>query len=210
MALDSAYATVAQYRAALTAVDTGADVNLERNLKSISRYLDWKLGFQQSGFNKDAATSVRLYDGTDTPELYVAPIASKTGLVVTVDDDEDGGFDHDTALSSDAFELRPLNADKGPVARPWCWIHLPTRGDRRYWPRESLIQVEAKHGWPQIPDGIVDATITLTAMFRVESTFSTMQIQQIDDSVQASPQARAIVKGLSQQYRAASPLVVMA
>ena len=208
MAIADAYATLAQYRESLSdSSSLGNDAVIERN-KSVSRYLDWKLGYHQSSFNKDSATSVRLYDGNDSPDLYVAPIASKTGLVVTVDDDLDGALDHDTALAAGEFELRPLNAASGPVPRPWTWLRLPERGSRRSWPRESLIQVTAKHGWPAVPDGIKDAAITLTAMFRDESIFATMQMQQIDSSVQASPQARAIVRDIYQQYRAKAPRVV--
>ena len=96
------------------------------------------------------------------------------------------------------------------MPRPWTWLKLPARGDRRLWPRDTLIKVEAKHGWPAVPDGIKDAAITLTAMFRDESVYATMQMQQIDQTVQASPQARAIVRDLYQQYKARAPSVVMA
>ena len=208
MAIDDAYATLAQYHESFSTPGSGNDAVIERNLKSVSRYLDWKLGYSQSSFNKDSATSSRLYDGNDSPDLYVAPLASKAGLVVTVDDDRDGTFDHDAPLTAGEFELRPLNAASGPVPRPWSWLRLPERGSRWCWPRESLVKVEAKHGWPQVPDGIKDAAITLTAMFRDESIYATMQMQQIDQTVQASPQARAIVRDIYQQYRAKAPLVV--
>ena len=209
MALGDSYVTLAEYRASLSSGETAANADITRNLKSISRYIDWKLGYQQTGFCKDATTSVRLYDGTGMPDLRVDAIATKTDLVVTVDDDLDGGFDHDTALAAGDFELRPLNADKGPQPRPWTWLKLPERGDRREWPRESLVKVEAKHGWMKVPNGIKDATIQFAAMLRVESTYATMQIQQIDTVVQASPQARSILKGLAEQYRTSAPLVVM-
>ena len=209
MPIADAYASVAEYRAALSSPDTGADAKLERNLKSVSRYLDWKLG-QRTSFNLDVAATTRLYDGAGAPDLTIDAVASKVGLVVTVDDDGDGVFDHDTALVAGEFELRPLNAPTGADERPWTWLHLPTRASRSIWPHDVLIQVEAIHGWPRVPDAIKDAVIELTGMLRVESVFATMQIQQIDAGVQASPQARSILKGLYQQYRAVSPLAVMA
>ena len=199
MTLDSAYATIAQYRASVSSEDmegddAAADQRLERNLKSISRYLDWKLR-QNAGFNREIAPTSREYViadlhrftsyGDHLVELEVEAIASQAGLVVTIDRNRDGDFTNEDPLDSAAFELFPLNADKRPIAEPWTELRLYLP----YWSsafvsygsqprREPRVKVDAIHGWPQVPEGITDATITLCAMFRIESTYSTMQIQQ--------------------------------
>ena len=43
-------------------------------------------------------------------------------------------------------------------------------------------------------------TIWLTSIVRIESPYATQQIQELDQLVQASPQARSILNGLMQSY----------
>ena len=93
MAIGDAYATAAEYRAAVDRTDAADDAIIGRDLTALSRYLDWKLN-QRAGFQKDAAVTVRVYEGDGTRRLLLRfSIASATGLIVTRDTDADGDFE---------------------------------------------------------------------------------------------------------------------
>jgi len=177
-------------------------VQLDWRLEAMSRVLDRKLA-QPAGFSKDAAVTTRVYtgDGSRCLPLRYA-IASVTGLVVKRDTDNDGSFADETALTLNTdFELRPLDADQGPEARPWTELYIPDWAATYYsWYERYRVQVVAIHGWPAIPQAIKLATIELTAMVAGDSTFTTNRINELDQAVDASPQARAILRDLWQVY----------
>ena len=202
MAIGDAYATAAEYRAAVDRTDAADDAIIGRDLTALSRYLDWKLN-QRAGFQKDAAVTVRVYEGDGTRRLLLRfSIASATGLIVTRDTDADGDFADETALTSNTdFELRPLDADKYPEARPWTELYIPSWAPTYgTWYEGERVQVTAIHGWPAVPAAIKSGTIWLTSIVRIESPYATQQIQELDQLVQASPQARSILNGLMQSY----------
>lgn len=198
MAIGDAYATAAEYRGVIGGTETSADTLILRQLKATSRYLERKLG---QYFNKDASVTTRKYRADGTGIIEIEPVASTTGLLIAVDDSYDGDFTDETDLAAADFELWPLNADKGPEPRPWTELRATGWGARSYFDEGFYVQVTAIHGWPAVPDAIAMATIELTAMaLRLEGPYATQVIQEMETVVNASPQARSILKGLYQVY----------
>ena len=138
------------------------------DLKAVSRYLDRMLG---RSFTKDAEAVARIFvrqPQGDPRVLWVDDLAVVPASI-KIDENGDGGFAGETALAADDFELWPLNADKGPEARPWTMIHLPPSGGRAGWPAGRRVEVTAQWGWPAVPEAIARATAHLTAVLRLET-----------------------------------------
>ena len=201
MAIAAAYATVDEYKAVKgLEFDSTHDLVIGRQLLAMSRGLDRKLA-QPTGFNKDEAVTNRLYVGSGTRCLAVEPIASTVGLVIKVNASHNGDFSGETAFPNTDYQLRPLNADKGPEPQPWTQIYLPDWSTRGYWGEGYGVQVTGIHGWPEVPEAIRLATIELTAMaLRIEGAYATGRIQELDQVENASPQARAQLRGLYERY----------
>ena len=212
MALADSYATPAEYRnhPDISKTSLADDVILGWCLEAISRVIDAKTN-QPYGFNKDDSVTTRIYAGDDR----FAPIASTTGLVVKasaasapIDWD-----DVDAMVLDTDFELLPRNALTGPLPKPYTDIKLLGWGvtpvsqfqPKTYMPSVYRVRVTAIHGWPSVPQQIKWATIVLTAMLGGESIYTTGRINELDAAVDASPQARALLRDL---WRTLNPLPV--
>lgn len=208
MAITDAYATNQQYKAIIGKSTGDNDSEIDANLVGVSRYLDRRLG-RTAGFNKDTTAVARRFYPTSTFQktLFVDDIASTSGLVVKIDDNQDGTAEITLTQTTD-YELMPFNAAVGPETRPYDRLYLPTnRVSRTSW--DALVEITALWGWPAVPRAIIDATIQLTAILRIEGPRATSQIvQSMDTVVGASFEAQRIIDNLMRAY--ARPLPVFA
>lgn len=207
MAVTDAYATAAEYRAAVLKDSTAEDAVVLIDLTSVTRYIERKLG---QFFTQDANVVARLYEGSGTRRLRldthgnIPGIATLTGLVVKVDlnGDYDVSDSGETITIDTHFWAGPQDADKG--AEPWPWTHLdimPTNTVLSAWPaRERAVEVTAKYGWPAVPAAVKRACIELTAILRLETPRAKAVVSESGEILEASREARGIVDKLLNVY----------
>ena len=194
MAVTDAYADAAAYKLRTDKTDSADDTVIDLQLLAISRMLDEVAG---RFFTRDTGVIPRTYFpppyAPNARLLRTHDIATKSGLTITVDEGNDGSFVGDPAFASTDFELLPMNADLGPLAKPWTMIMLPQWGARQFWSPGRRIQVQASWGWPAIPQGIIEATIDATAKLRLETPRATQTIDSMGNLEKVSPDAASIV-----------------
>lgn len=202
MAIGDAYATAQKYRALKQGLSAADDILLDLELKAVSRLIDRKTN-NPFGYNKDATVTTRVY----LKDEETAPIASTAGLIVKATTSALPITWADvTALTLDTdFELLPRNPISGwpyTALQIIGWASVPPSvwTPQTYNPDTYRVQVTAIHGWPAVPDEIMFATVELTALLRAESPYATDRIQELDQVVAASPQARSILKALYAQF----------
>ena len=195
MAIDSAYATAEQYRAAIDRTDTSDDDEILLDLKAISRYIEGKL---QRFFNKDAEDVSRIYTCPKTSDtLRIDDLSELTSI--EIDTNIDGTYN--VTLDSDDYELLPVNANLGPEPRPYTQIWLTDWGDYSAFYKGQRIKVTGKFGWPSVPEAVKRATIHLTAILRLETPRATRRIPELGEAIEASPDAQHIIRQLTDNYR---------
>lgn len=150
------YATVAELRSFVTrSASTVDDTELQFAVTAASRVVDEFCGRQ---FGQVSPVEARLYTAfwdrrrarwlIDTDD-----ISSSTGLLVSVDDNDDQVFDR----SITDFRLWPFNNDER--ARPWTRIIV--NPDSTFQPSvaEGAVQVTALWGWTAVPTAVKQATL---------------------------------------------------
>lgn len=163
MALVHAYCSVQQVRDQLSDKDGKVDDQLlERAISATSRSVDKWTGCR---FWKDETATVRTYRPMDRGSVEVKDIASKVGLAVQTRTMPGGSWSTAWTIDTD-FELGPQDADASGAA--YAWQELTAVGGKRFIPgRYSSLRVTALHGWSEIPDEVVSATILrATAIFK--------------------------------------------
>lgn len=145
------YETRANLKLALKITEVTRDALLDRALSAASRGIDRETGRR---FWLDPTATIRAYRTTGrvvgTPDgelLIVSDVGSATGLIVETGTGAAGW----TAVTD--YEALPDNAfaDGKPVTGL-----LRTNGR---WPRGTTrVRVTARHGWPAVPDEVVEAT----------------------------------------------------
>ena len=203
MAISSAYATATEYKSFIDKTISTEDAELDEQLDGTSRYLE---GVSNSFWNIDAAVVVRQLLGAGLPCLDLgqgnAPgIATQTGLIIKVDQDNDGDFTDETALDNATLRFLPLDADVGPEARPWRFVELTSRSGLGSFPSNHLVQVTAKWGWPAVPKLVKQTTIELTAIWRGEGSRASQRMNELDEAISASPYAMSLVKKFISRYQ---------
>lgn len=199
MARNDAYATAAQYRAALNRDDNGEDAEILEDLKAVARWLDRELG--STGFNQ--ATETRLYvpdsHQPDRTLLFVDELVSVT--TIKEDEDQDESFADETAWATADFELLPRNAAVGEHTRPYTMILATLNGAKRQW-LGVKVQIVGTFGWPAVPIAIQRASIQLTGIWRLESPRATSQITEMGTVLGTSRMANEIVERVAKSYTA--------
>ena len=137
-------------------------LDVDDALIGASRWID---GYCHRKFWLDPEPTIRYFATSDLYRLNLGPheIGDATGVDIDVDDGT-GAFA--TQLAGSAYQLEPVNAPfntKGPA---------PFTSVRRLdaaWPyalsasgRQERIRITARYGWPEIPAGVHEATLTLT------------------------------------------------
>lgn len=201
----TAYAAPQEYRNHPLVNKSSAedDYFIGRTLEAVSRMLDRKLN-EPYGFHKDTVATTRVYESGQT----IVPIASTAGLVVKAS----GGWpvvwaEIDPLTINEDFELLPQSPlpdhpYTGLYLGPWPYTEWPplVLDPTTYRATNYRVQVTAIHGWPAVPAAIKDATIILAATLIGESIYTTGRINELDNVVETSPQARMILKSLYQTY----------
>lgn len=212
MAITDSYASFDEYR---SAKQQGEEPAVAPLLAAVSRYIDHKLD-RRSGFGKDATATERIYmpkskgvaqDGwaeSENPWKYggmirvldIEDLVSVTSI--TIDEGRDNTFS--LTLSASDYELLPRNAATGPEPRPHNQIGLTEWGSRVGFTVGARVKVTGIHGWPAVPEGIKWACIEFVDILRGTSALATNRINEMDQVVDASPQARAILRDLMTNY----------
>lgn len=189
MAVTDAYATAAEYRAAIDKVDTSEDAEVLTDLTTVSRYIEHRLG---RFFTKDASDVVRVYKPTHPTILAVDGIVTLTTL--KVDADLDGVYE--TTLTTADYELTPRNAADGPEPGPYTHIERISGA----WSQTSRVEVTGVFGWPAVPGPIKTACIQLTAILRLETPRAQAQVTDLGQVVSINANARNLIENLMTDY----------
>lgn len=166
MPITNGYCTLADLKPELRipTADTDDDSRLEVAIAAASRQIDAHCGRR---FWQDASVQVREYYATDPRHCEVDDISTTSGLIVKIDDDDDGTFETTLTISTN-FILRPLNAaDRVPVW-PFDEIVLVDTVNAQAFSLHSSgrpgVQVTARFGWPAVPDDVKKACLVQSAM----------------------------------------------
>jgi hypothetical protein len=199
MAVTDAYTDAATYRNRTGKTDTAQDAAILLGLTAISRAIDLRC---ERFFTQDASVVARVYTpSVYTDTLIVDDIAATAGLLIKVDSDRDGLFSDETAWASTDYELRPRNADKGSEPKPWTQIVIPPWSSKGSFMPGYPVEVTAKFGWPAIPQAIVEATIQIAGILRIESPRATTRIaESINKDIGESKEAKSIIEELVEAY----------
>ena len=161
MTITNGYVTLDEALAEIGGTNnTSSDSRLEQAVEAASRQIDDYTGRR---FWQDSTVVAREFYADDALELQssvdaVLDISTTTGLIVKLDDGDDGTFSTTLTINTD-YVLTPANAaDDG---EPFTGIRL-VDGLYRF-PSSSSnrpgVQVTAKFGWASIPDPVAQACL---------------------------------------------------
>jgi len=201
MALSDQYATLAQYKAVAGHTGTGDDAVIDRDLKTVSRWLEQKTG---RFFSKDTVDATRLYIPQSKGDTLWVDDLSATPTSIKIDENDNGLF-AEAALAATDYELRPLNALVQPEQEAYTQIVLTPWGTKGNWPRGLRVQVVGKFGWPAMPNLILTACIEFTRLLRLETPRSTTRITELEGTIAMSRPAQAMLDQLVNRYSRAAP-----
>lgn len=218
MAITDAYATAAEYRTGISPAktDTSVDGEILNDLTAVSRYIERKLG---QFFTKDASAVDRdfwpplsgpVYPESENPWKYAGKAAKILHLdvplvsVTTLKTDENGDGTPETTWAATDYQLLPMNADKGPEARPYTAIAIPSWSTQTGWPAGRLVRINGVFGWPAIPAAVKRSVIQLTALLRLETPRATATVNDVGETLEMSGDARNIIRELSRVYTRSS------
>lgn len=158
------YCTEAQVRLQMRDTTTVVDADLiYRAINTASRWIDYVCSGDVPNsrrFWKDATLKTRTYQCEDRTFVYLDDIATKTGLVVKTDDDDDGVYENTWTAGTD-YDLWPLNADSSGNDQPMAFWKVVAVGSKTFplYERRAGLQITATWGWPVIPAQIEEACI---------------------------------------------------
>jgi hypothetical protein len=145
----------------------------------------------------------RQYRPVDYRCIAVDDISTTTGLVVKLDEDDDGVFETTLTITTD-FILEPFNAaDEVPV---WPYDAIRLVSGYNYPCLASgrpSVQVSAKFGWPAVPDDIAEACrIQAKNLYKATSgAFQGFQVSAETGAVMRTPGLDYVAMALLEQYR---------
>ena len=202
MAITNGYTTLAALKLAVGINDTTDDTDLEAAVESGSRHIDDWCGRGRK-FWQDATVVARYYYPSQPTVLFVDDISTTTGLVVKVDQDDDGTYETTLTINTD-FVVEPVNAAAEYPVRPYTRIRLLSSGQLSEWPFPSSgrasVEVTAKYGWPAVPRNVERACLMQArSVFKApDTTFGTFALS-LDGPVRnipaLHPTARALLEG---------------
>ena len=212
MAINTAYATAAEYRARIKKTDTGDDTEINLSITSVCRVIDRLTGMTATGFQEDSGNVTRIFHpdplAPDPTVLSIPPLV--TLAAVKIDTDQDGSFSDETALditqrTGDVL-LWPTDATDGPEDQPYTELRTsPWGAYPDGWPRNLEVSVQGTWGWPGgVPATIKSACIELTGILRLETPRATNVVNEVGDVTSMSGEATRIVRDLYMSYRSAA------
>jgi len=159
MAVTTAYATAAEFRARVSKQDTGDDTDLGEALLAASRMIEDDLG---RVFNASAANKARWFDGGGAAVLRVDDLQSIDAEGIAVDTTGDGTLDTTFDLTTETWVIsEPYNASE--LGQPITALRLlPLSGASASvgevltaWPQgKHNIKITGTWGWAAVPDAI--------------------------------------------------------
>jgi hypothetical protein len=153
----SNYATLSQVKSALRITDQIDDSLLNTAISSASRWVDgWcDRTFVAAG---TAVQDITSRDYIPTGLYEPLPIDDAVEIVsVKIDDDFDRTFP--VTLRPIDFQAEPINETSYGLVLPFTRLRPFEDG---YWPtfrKQATVRVEARYGWPAVPDAVREATI---------------------------------------------------
>jgi hypothetical protein len=192
MAITNGYADLDQFKAQMRIPinDLTDDQRAEGSIAAASRQIDAHTGRR---FWQDSEVKVREFIADNSRLCFVDDISTTTGLIVRVDDDDDGTFETTLTITTN-YILAPLNAaDEVPV-RPFSELILVDSNGAVSFPRHGSgrpgVQVTARFGWPAVPDDVVKACLVQAGLLFKADDASLGAIQFADAGVALRMQNR--------------------
>lgn len=160
MAITNGYCTLEQLKSEMRIVtsDTADDTRLEIAIAAASRQIDAHCGRR---FWQDNTVKTREYYPDNPMVCHVDDISTTDGLVVKVDDGDDGLYATTLTLNTH-YILLPLNAADDSPVRPFTELRVVDTDGAAAFPLYHLrpgVQVTARFGWPAIPDDVTKACL---------------------------------------------------
>ncbi len=201
MTITNGYTDIATLTNVLGINDGDDDVRLAAAINAASRQIDAHCGRR---FWQDSEVKMRQYRPEESRFAIVDDISTTVGLIVAIDDDDDGTFETEYTITTQ-FVLGPYNAFDEVPMRPYFEIHL-VDGDvfPRSFARPSL-QVTARFGWADIPDDVTQACLIQSKnMFKAPSgTFTGYQLSVESGVAVRTPSIDPMAAALLEPYRKA-------
>lgn len=204
MTISNGYCTLASLKAAIgiDSTDNEDDVALEAAVEAASRQIEAHCGRGRK-FWQDTAVVARTYFPTNTATLYVDDISTTTGLLVAVDDDDDGTFETSLTINTD-FIVQPVNAAAESPVRPFEEIRLLDGTLSGYTALSSgrpYVEVTAKFGWPAVPTAVERACVFQAKnIYKAPDQFFGSFQLGIDGSAQRIPSMDPLSRGLLEDF----------
>jgi len=160
------YCTPAEIKSQLGITDTDDDELIGLACEAASEQIDHHCG---QTFNADTAATARTFRPESNLWCEVDPISTTTGLVVKVDDDDDGTAE--TTIATSDYVLRPRNASAHGV--PYTEVFLVPSAASLF-PHLSVrdaVEVTALWGWPSVPVSVQQAArVQATQLYKAKDT----------------------------------------
>lgn len=198
------YADKTELKAYIGLSGSGQDDNIDNALDGASRQIDKITGRR---FYQDSSAQVKTYTPNNEFILDVDDISTTTGLIVKLDDNDDGTYETTLTINTD-FIVVPVNPDiikttgSTTYLAPYTQLRiLNTRSSERFDPSiVNNVQVTAKFGYSFIPEPIKQATLIqgLRLFKRKDAPFNILgneQTGQIELFNKFDPDARELIKG---------------
>lgn len=155
------YISVDQLKEALRDRTNTHDDLLQQAISASSRQIDQYLGGQVW---KTTTPVARVFAAEDEYVLFVDPFATKVGLVVKTDEDEDGVFE--TTWDAADYQAEPLRGGQDKPYRAlaavggrlWpAYQYHSRRFSHSHRRRRAQVEITATWGWPSVPWQVVQA-----------------------------------------------------
>lgn len=198
------YADKTELKAYIGLSGSGQDDNIDNALDGASRQIDKITGRR---FYQDSSAQVKTYTPNNEFILDVDDISTTTGLIVKLDDNDDGTYETTLTINTD-FIVVPVNPDIIKITggttylAPYTQLRiLNTRSSERFDPSiVNNVQITAKFGYSFIPEPIKQATLIqgLRLFKRKDAPFNILgneQTGQIELFNKFDPDARELIKG---------------
>lgn len=192
MSISNGYCTLDAFKEQMriTINDSVDDARMELSIAAASRQIDAHTGRR---FWQDGSVVDRQFYADNSRICLVDDISTTTGLIVKVDDDDDGTFETTLTVTTN-YILRPVNAADMVPVWPFCELVLVDSNGAVSFPVHGSgrpgVQVTAKFGWPAVPDDVTKACLVQAGLLFKADDASLGAIQFADAGVALRMQNR--------------------
>ncbi|MAW27002.1 MAG: hypothetical protein CL498_03305 [Actinobacteria bacterium] len=176
---DTQYVDKDDLKAYIGLTGTAQDNNIDTAIDSACRLIDSICGRK---FSQDESVVVKTFTPKSSIYLDTPDISTTTGLIVKLDDNDDGTFETTLTLNTD-YIVEPTNPRVIKITggttyyEPYNKITiLDTRSSERFDPTiKNNIQITAKWGYSAVPEDIKTATLIQALRYfkRKDTPFNT-------------------------------------